>query len=176
MTLEHALAGAGRIRLMIFDVDGVLTDGTLYFGEDGEALKAFNILDGHGMKMLAASGVRLAILSGRESAAVTRRAENLGVHFVRQGIEDKLATFGELCERAGVSPGECGFIGDDLPDLPVLIRCGFSASVPSAPQVVRERVHYVTTAAGGHGAAREVCELVMRAQNTLGAAVRAYLT
>lgn len=172
---DEALARAARVRLMIFDVDGVLTDGTLYYSERGEELKAFNIRDGQGMKMLALTGVRLAILSGRRSPALTQRAANLGIDLLYQGIDDKLAAFEELAARAGVSLEDCGFIGDDLIDLPVLARCGFAASVADgAPEVV-SRVHYVTRAPGGRGAAREVCEVVMRAQGTLDGALSRYL-
>jgi len=172
---DEALARAARVRLMIFDVDGVLTDGTLYYSERGEELKAFNIRDGQGMKMLAGTGVRLAIISGRRSPALAQRAANLGIDLLYEGIEDKLTAFGELTARAGLAPDACGFIGDDLIDLPVLARCGFAASVADgAPEVVA-RVHYVTRAAGGRGAAREVCELVMRAQGTLSGATSRYL-
>jgi len=165
---------ARRVRLMIFDVDGVLTDGTLYYGPDGETLKAFNILDGHGLRMLASSGVRTAILSGRRSAAVERRAADLGMEIVLQGIDDKLAAFAELTARTELDSSQCGFMGDDLPDLPVLARCGFAASVPNAPEAIRSSVHYVTRAAGGRGAAREVCEVVMAAQGTLDGALDRY--
>ena len=166
---------ARNVRLMAFDVDGVLTDGTVFLSATGEELKAFNILDGHGLKMLRESGVHLAVLSGRESAAVERRTRELGIDHVLQGLAEKLPAFEQLCARVGVKPDECGFMGDDLPDLPVLLRCGFAASVPGAPEAVRSRVHYVTRAPGGHGAVREVCELVLAAQGTLGAALKRYL-
>jgi len=160
---------------MAFDVDGVLTDGTLFVASGGEEFKAFNILDGHGLRMLRASGVQLAILSGRESAAVTRRAHELGIEHVHQGIAEKLPAFEALCARSGVNADQCGFVGDDYPDLPVLLRCGFAASVPGAPEAVRSRVHYVTRAAGGRGAVRELCEFVLDAQGKLDAAVGRYL-
>jgi 3-deoxy-D-manno-octulosonate 8-phosphate phosphatase (KDO 8-P phosphatase) len=172
------LSAAGRarnVRLMAFDVDGVLTDGTLFVASGGEEFKAFNILDGHGLRMLRAAGVRLAILSGRESAAVTRRAQELGIEHVHQGIAEKLPAFEELCARAGVPADQCGFVGDDYPDLPVLIRCGFAASVPGAPEAVRSRVHYVTRTAGGRGAVREICEFVLDAQGKLDGLLGRYL-
>ena len=156
---------------MIFDVDGVLTDGTLLYGPKGEALKAFSAHDGHGLKMLAASGVACALLSGRRSAAVARRAEELGIAHVLQGIEDKLAA----TQKLGVPLNQVGFMGDELVDLPVLIRCGFACAPREAPEAVRSRVHYVPRAGAGRGAAREVCELVMRAQSTLEPALRGYL-
>jgi len=172
------LSAAGRarnVRLMAFDVDGVLTDGTLFVGPEGEEFKSFNILDGHGLRMLRAAGVELAILSGRESRAVARRAAELGIQHVHQGLSEKLPAFEGLCARAGIGPGQCGFVGDDYPDLPVLLRCGFAASVPGAPEAVRSRVHYVTRAAGGRGAVRELCEFVLDAQGKLEAALGRYL-
>src|SRR5262245_30008283 len=156
---------------MIFDVDGVLTDGSLLYGPDGEALKAFSAHDGHGIKMLAASGVTCALLSGRKSAAVTRRAAELGIEHVLQGIDDKLAA----CKQFGFSFSEIGYMGDELVDLPVLTRCGFACAPREAPEAVRSRVHYVAAAAAGRGAVREVCELVMRAHGKLEQMVQSYL-
>jgi 3-deoxy-D-manno-octulosonate 8-phosphate phosphatase (KDO 8-P phosphatase) len=166
-TLERARA----VRLMIFDVDGVLTDGTLVYGAAGEALKAFSAHDGHGLKMLAGSGVACALLSGRRSAAVAARAAELGIEHVLQGIEDKLAEG----QRLGFSLPQIGFMGDELVDLPLLTRCGFACAPREAPEEVRSRVHYVARAAAGRGAAREVCELVMRAQRTFDQALAKYL-
>ncbi|MCC6611456.1 MAG: phenylphosphate carboxylase subunit delta [Burkholderiales bacterium] len=167
---------ARAVRLMAFDVDGVLTDGTVFVSASGEELKAFNILDGHGLRMLRESGVQLALASGRASAALERRARELGIDHVLQGLTEKLPAFEALCARIGVALDACGYMGDDLPDLPVLLRCGFAASVPDAPEAVRNRVHYVTRAAGGRGAVREVCELVLAAQGNLDAALRRYLS
>jgi 3-deoxy-D-manno-octulosonate 8-phosphate phosphatase (KDO 8-P phosphatase) len=166
---------ARNVRLMAFDVDGVLTDGTIFVSAGGEEIKAFNILDGHGLKMLRDSGVQLAVVSGRASAALERRARELGIDHVLQGLADKLPAFEGMCARVGVALDACGFMGDDLPDLPILLRCGFAASVPDAPEAVRSRVHYVTRAAGGRGAVREVCELVLAAQGKLDAALQRYL-
>ena len=160
-----------RLKLMVFDVDGVLTDGTLYYGEAGAELKAFNVRDGHGIKMLKESGVEVAILSARRSRAVDARAAELGLTLVEQGAGDKGHVFDDLIARARISADASGYMGDDLIDLPVLSRCGFAASVPDAPAVVRKRVHLVTRAPGGRGAVREVCELIMRAQKTLDRAV-----
>jgi len=168
---EELLARMRRLKLMIFDVDGVLTDGTLYYSETGAELKAFNAKDGHGLKMLKESGVEIAILSARRSRAVDLRAAELGITFVEQGAGDKAKAFDELLARAHASAEATGYMGDDLVDLPVLTRCGFAASVPEAPEVVRQRVHHVTQAPGGRGAAREVCELIMRAQNTFDRAI-----
>jgi 3-deoxy-D-manno-octulosonate 8-phosphate phosphatase (KDO 8-P phosphatase) len=168
---QETLDRARGVRLMIFDVDGVLTDGTLLYGPRGEALKAFSAHDGHGLKMLAASGVACALLSGRRSAAVARRAAELGIEHVLQGIEDKLAATRKL----DFPLDKIGFMGDELVDLPVLTRCGFACAPREAPEAVRSRVHYVARAGAGRGAAREVCELVMRAQRTLEPALRGYL-
>jgi len=151
---------------MVFDVDGVLTDGALYFTEGGGETKVFHVRDGHGLKMLQESGVQAAILSGRRSAAVEARAAELGIKIVEQGSSDKGAAFDRLLSRLGVAPSAAGYMGDDLPDLPVLTRCGFAASVPDAPQAVRGAAHYVARAGGGRGAAREVCEFIMQAQRT----------
>jgi 3-deoxy-D-manno-octulosonate 8-phosphate phosphatase (KDO 8-P phosphatase) len=171
---KKALERARAVRLMIFDVDGVLTDGTLLYGPAGEELKAFSAHDGHGLKMLAESGVACALLSGRRSAAVTLRAKELGIADVQQGIEDKLEFFQQMITRHGLSAAQTGYMGDELVDLPVLTRCGFACAPREAPAAVRRRVHYVARAAAGRGAAREVCELVMRAQAKLEQALRKY--
>ena len=172
---SDALERARRVRLMIFDVDGVMTDGRLWYGPEGETLKVFYSLDGHGVKMLAASGVPSAILSGRRSAAVERRAAELGIAHVLQGIEDKRAAYAGLLGSVGVEAAATGYVGDDVVDLPVLLRCGFACAPLEAPLAVRERVHYVCEAPAGRGAVREVCELLLRAQGALAAALAAYL-
>ena len=160
---------------MIFDVDGVLTDGSLLYGPGGEELKAFSAHDGHGLKMLAASGVTCALLSGRRSAAVGLRARELGIAHVLQGIEDKLPACEELLRTTGLKLHDAGYMGDELVDLPVLMRCGFACAPHEAPEEVRSRVHYVTRAPAGRGAAREACEWVMRAQGSFEPALRKYL-
>jgi 3-deoxy-D-manno-octulosonate 8-phosphate phosphatase (KDO 8-P phosphatase) len=170
-----ALERARRVRFMIFDVDGVLTDGRLWYGPAGEELKAFHSFDGHGIKMLAASGVACAVLSGRRSSAVAARCAELGIEHVLQGIEDKRAAFETLIRGLAVTPGHCGFMGDELVDLPVLTRCGFACAPREAPEAVRSRAHYVASAAAGCGAAREVCEFILRAGGKLEHAIREYL-
>lgn len=160
---------------MIFDVDGVLTDGTLWYGPGGEELKAFHAFDGHGMKMLASSGVACALLSGRRSAAVTARAAELGIPHVLQGVERKRDGFETLLAQLGLKVEHTGYMADELVDLPVLTRCGFACAPAQAPDAVRRRVHYVAAAPAGRGAAREVCELVMRAQGSLERALQEYL-
>lgn len=166
---------ARAIRLAIFDVDGVLTDGRLYFMPDGTEFKSFNTLDGHGIKMLMASGIETAIISGRKSPLVERRAANLGIKHLIQGREDKLTALSELRQIIPVEMHEIAHLGDDLPDLPVMRRVGLGMAVASADAFVREHAHGVTQAVGGAGAAREFCELIMRAQGTLEQAQAAYL-
>lgn len=155
---------ARAVRLAIFDVDGVLTDGTLYIGAQGETFKAFNILDGHGLRMLQAAGVATAILSGRESAAVRRRAGELAITEVIEGADDKVAAFEGLIAKLGVDARGCAFMGDDLPDLAVMQRCGLAVAVANAVDEVKAAAHYVTRASGGHGAVRELCDLLLRAR------------
>lgn len=172
---DDALFRAARIRLMIFDVDGILTDGSLHYGPNGEMIKTFNVLDGHGIKLLQQSGVSTAIISARKSDIVVRRAADVGIHHVYQGVHDKRMAFEQLLSDTGIAPEACGFIGDDVIDLPILLRCGFSASVPNAHSEVRSRVHYLTQAAGGRGAARELCDFILRAQGNYEAALAPYL-
>jgi 3-deoxy-D-manno-octulosonate 8-phosphate phosphatase (KDO 8-P phosphatase) len=160
-------ARAARVRLAIFDVDGVLTDGTIFMGARGEVFKAFSILDGHGLKMLREAGVVTAILSGRKHAAVERRARELSIDHVIQGRSDKLPEFERLIKRLKVREEACAYVGDDLPDLPVMRRCGLAVAVANAVDAVKESAHHVTRASGGRGAVREFCELVLRAQGKL---------
>jgi 3-deoxy-D-manno-octulosonate 8-phosphate phosphatase (KDO 8-P phosphatase) len=157
-------ARARRVRLAIFDVDGVMTDGTLYIGPQGEAFKAFNILDGHGIKRLQAAGIATAIISGRSSEAVARRAAELGIEHVVQGSTDKAADFARLAASLGLKPAACSFVGDDVPDLEVMKACGFAVAVANAVDAVKKAAHLVTRAPGGRGAVREFCELVLAAQ------------
>ena len=161
---------ARAVRLAIFDVDGVMTDGTLYLGADGEAFKAFNILDGHGLKMLREAGVATAILSGRKHAAVGRRAKELSIDHVVQGRSDKVPEFEKLIKRLKLEAQACAYVGDDLPDLPVLRRCGLAVAVANAVEAVKAEAHYVTRAAGGRGAVREVCDMILAARGQLGGA------
>ena len=151
-----------NIKLAVFDVDGVLTDGCLHYGPNGEELKVFNALDGHGMKMLQESGVALAIISGRESKALERRAKDLRIAQLFMGVENKLNIFESLIKSLSLSRAQSAGLGDDVVDLPFLTHCGFAACVPAAPAFVRQHVHYVTTAQGGHGAVREFCDLIMQ--------------
>ncbi len=160
---------ARAVRLAIFDVDGVLTDGTLYFNAKGEMFKAFNILDGHGVKLLQKAGLATAILSGRESKAVARRAKELSIAHVIQGTgEDKVPAFERLLKKLRLSAQACSFMGDDIQDLAVMRRCGFAVAVANAMEEVKAAAHYVTRASGGRGAVREFCDLVLRARDSRG--------
>ena len=145
---------AKRLKLMIFDVDGVLTDGGLRYGPQGELIKTFNVLDGHGIKLLQKSGVRTAIISARQSPIVARRATDLGIGILLQGVEDKRSAFEKTINELKFTPDECGFMGDDVIDLPVMMRVGFAISVPNGHAEVRSRAHYVAQAHGGKGAAQ----------------------
>ena len=152
------------VEVMIFDVDGVMTDGRLHYGPDGDTLKVFHVQDGQGVKSLQAAGIVVAVISGRSSAAVTRRCADLGIEHVALGVEDKLASFDALRERLGKAADVCGYMGDDLIDLPVMRRVGFAATVPNAAEGVAEFAHWVSRREGGAGAVREVCDLVLSAR------------
>jgi len=170
-----ALERARRVKLMLFDVDGTLTDGNLWYGPSGEEIKAFHSFDGHGIKMLAKSGVRVALLTGRSSPAVAARATELGIEHVLQGVAQKRETYEALLDRLRLSQDAAGYMGDDLVDIPVLKRCGFACAVHEAPEEVRKHAHYVAASPAGAGAAREVCEFIMRAQNTFAGVLQEYL-
>lgn len=157
---------ASRIRLVIFDVDGVLTDGSLYLGDDGLEYKAFNSRDGHGMVMLQHSGVRLAVITGRTSNVVQMRMESLGISDVFQGYREKLPAYEELKQRLSLADETIAYVGDDVVDLPVMRRVGLAVAVADAQPQVRDLAHWCTAAPGGRGAAREVCEMIMEAQGT----------
>lgn len=157
-----------RIKLMVFDVDGVLTDGSLWYGEQGEILKRFNALDGHGLKMLTTSGIKVALVTGREGPIVDRRAAELGLGDVIQNVRDKAAVLAELVSRYHLTFEDSGFMGDDLIDLPAMQRAGFAASVPEAPAYMTQTAHWVAAKSGGKGAARECCDLILAAQGRLG--------
>lgn len=166
---------AKLIRLVAFDVDGVMTDGGLYYSDSGEEFKRFNSLDGHGLKMLRASGVETAIITGRTSRCVEARARNLGIEHVYQGVERKLDAMVDLLNRLKLSRDAAAYMGDDVVDLCVMRHVGLSISVPESPQLVREHSNYVTQRSGGHGAVREACEMIMSAQGTLDAQLAPYL-
>ncbi len=163
---------AAALRLLVLDVDGVLTDGRLYFGADGEALKVFDVRDGHGIKLLREAGIEVAILSARRSPVVERRARELGITRVVQGAADKGAGLVELMAALQVGPEQCGYIGDDWPDLAALARAGFAATVADAAPEVRRVAHWISTAPGGRGAVRELAEFILRAQGRFDGLLR----
>jgi 3-deoxy-D-manno-octulosonate 8-phosphate phosphatase (KDO 8-P phosphatase) len=161
--------------LVIFDVDGVLTDGSLYFGDDGQEYKAFNSRDGHGMKMLQYSGVEIGIITGRTSDVVRHRMQNLGVEHVYQGKQEKLPAFEELRTKLGLQAHQIAYVGDDVVDLPIMRRVGLAIAVNDAHSLVKQHAHWLSPSPGGRGAAREVCEMIMEAQGTLKSALEHYL-
>lgn len=167
MLKEKILARAARVRLVIFDVDGVLTDGTLYLGDDGQEYKAFCAIDGMGMHLLLSTGVQIGIITGNISQVVMHRMHKLGVQHVFQGQIDKVPAFQQLCARLELVPEQVAYVGDDINDVPVMAKVGLAIAVANAQPLVVNYAHWQTHAAGGHGAAREVCELIMQAQGTL---------
>ena len=169
MSAEAALHLAREIRLLTCDVDGVLTDGRIYVDDDGRETKSFNALDGVGLKMLMRAGIAVAWITGSAAPAVVHRAHALGVMRVAQGSEDKLTAWEALRSELALPSSACAHIGDDLPDVPVFVRCGLAVSVPHAPPVVRARAHFVTKRDGGRGAVRELCDLILAAQGVLDA-------
>ncbi len=170
-----AAAKAAQILLVGLDVDGVLTDGALYFGPGGDEVKAFSSLDGHGLRMLQRAGIEVAIVSGRSSRALELRAANLGIDELHMGVEDKRTLLGEIAARRGITLARTAYMGDDVVDLPVLRACGFSAAPADAHEEVRARVDWVASAGGGRGAVRELCDLLLRAQGKWDAAMAEYL-
>jgi len=155
-----------QIRLVIFDVDGVLTDGSLIMGDDGQEYKAFNAKDGHGMKMLQVSGVEIGIISARNSRVVSLRMENLGIKHVYQGQRDKLKAFADMKKKLKLEQDQIAYVGDDLLDLCIMRKVGLAIAVQDASPAVVTQADWQTTAPGGRGAAREICELIMQSQNT----------
>ncbi len=173
-SLQAAYAKAAQVRLAIFDVDGVLTDGSIYIGEQGEEYKAFYARDGLGMKLLQASGVELAIITGRDTPVVDHRMRALGVNHVFQGKAEKLPVLLALCEQLKIAPEQVAYIGDDVNDLPVLRTVGLPMAVADAHSLLADHVCWQTQARGGRGAVREMCELIMDAQGTLSAQLARY--
>jgi 3-deoxy-D-manno-octulosonate 8-phosphate phosphatase (KDO 8-P phosphatase) len=169
MTSQHGfnselLAKAARIQMLALDVDGVLTDGSLYFDNQGNEMKAFSTRDGLGMRSLQRHGIELALITGRQSKIVDRRASQLGIKHVYQGRNDKLNAFGELITATGIEPQNVCYAGDDWIDLPVLQRVGLSVTVADADDEMKNRVHWVTNRPGGKGAVREICNLILVAK------------
>ena len=174
-TDDLPLERARAVKLVIFDVDGVLTDGRLFVDNHGQEYKAFNSRDGHGMKMLRDSGVEIGIITGRRSGVVTHRCKELGIQHVHQGSHDKLASYRQLLKETGLSEAQTAFVGDDVVDLPVLLQSGLAVAVQNAHPLVKKHAHWITPSAGGQGAARELCEMIMFAQGSYTAIMGRYL-
>jgi len=172
---QKLISRAKGIRLLLLDVDGVLTDGRLYYGNNGEELKAFNIQDGLGIKLLQRNGVKVGIITGRSSALLARRATELGIDLVVQGREDKLTALQEILETHDYQMNEISFLGDDLPDLAVIRRVGLGVAVANASPFVADHALWQTSASGGHGAVRELVELILTAQNKMESTLADYL-
>lgn len=173
--LETICEKAKAIRLVIFDVDGVFTDGRLLFDPSGREYKVFNVKDGHGIKMLQQYGLETAVISGRTSEAVSIRMASLGMKHVFQGQSDKRLAFDCLCRELAIAPQEVAYVGDDLPDLVLFGRVGLAIAVADAHFAVRQRAHWCTTLAGGFGAVREVCDLILHSRGFLVPAIQAHV-
>lgn len=173
--LPAALAEkARRVRLLALDVDGIMTDGRLYFSAQGDELKGFNILDGLGLKQLMRNGIEIAVITGRNSPLTAKRMSDLGIQHLMQGREDKLVALRELTETLAIPLAETAYIGDDLPDLAAIEACGFGVTVPNGHWYVRSLADHCTQARGGEGAVRELCDLILQAQDRLFAALAQY--
>ena len=156
---------SAKIRLLILDVDGVLTDGKIYLLPDGGEMKVFNTLDGHGIKMLQRNGIQVAIISGRDAPATKYRAEQLGIKHYYGGVSDKISAFNDLLRKTGLSAEVCAYMGDDLPDLPIMRAVGFSACPANAHNLIKQQAHFVSEYQGGNGAVRNLCDIILAAQN-----------
>lgn len=164
---QTVMEKAAKIRLLICDVDGVISDGLIYQGNSGEELKAFNVRDGYGIRCLLTSGIEVAIITGRKAKLLEDRANTLGITHLYQGQSDKLLAYRELLDKLALRPGEVAYIGDDLIDWPVMAEVGLSAAVADAHPLLLPKADYVTQIAGGRGAVRELCDLILLAQNKL---------
>ncbi len=173
--MQDILEKAARIKLVVFDVDGVLTDGSLYLGDDGQEYKAFHSRDGHGMKLLQAAGIEIGIITGRTSRVVEHRMASLGIEHVYQGQLDKLPAFEDLVRKLDLAPQNVAYVGDDVVDLPIMVRVGLAIAVADAHPLVARHAHWQTASPGGRGAARDVCELIMDARGVLQGLFSGYL-
>lgn len=173
--MKDILARAAQIKLVVFDVDGVLTDGTLFVGDDGQEYKAFHSRDGFGIKLLRQSGVQIGVITARNSQVVLHRMENLGIEHVYQNRLEKLPAFEELVAKLELQPEQAAYVGDDVVDLPVMRRAGLAIAVQDAHPLAKQHAHWQTPHGGGRGAARDVCELIMEAQKTLDEQLSKYL-
>jgi len=172
---EEVLEKATKIKLLICDVDGVLSDGKVYFGNDGEELKNFNIKDGLGIKLMQRNGIKVAIITGRQSNIVDHRASELGIELVYQGRSDKRATFDEIARKLNLNHDEIAHVGDDLPDLPLMQKSGLGICVADAYHFLKERADWITKHNGGQGAVRDISDLLLTAQNKIELVLESYL-
>ena len=173
--MQDILERARQTELVIFDIDGVMTDGSLYFTDEGHELKAFNSLDGHGLRMLQQGGLRAAIITGRKSNLVKHRMTDLGIDLIWQGYRDKRPAFQELLESTGLSKDQVAYVGDDVVDLPVMTKTGFAIAVQNAHPFVKQHSHWITDRSGGRGAVRDVCELMLESRGLLSDMLASYL-
>lgn len=173
---EDVINLARGIRLAVFDVDGVLTDGGLVFNENGECLKEFNALDGHGLRLLQNSGIRVALITGRNSPITSRRAAELGIAIVKQNARNKQQELTSIAESLNIELSQVAYMGDDIIDLPAMQISALSVSVPSAPSYIQDMAHWVTQKTGGHGAAREFCDVLLASQGLLGTLLSSNIT
>lgn len=171
----HLIDRLRQVRLLALDVDGVLTDGRLYFQADGIEIKAFHTHDGHGIKLLQQAGIVVALITGRDSPMVSRRAAALGIQHVHQGVDDKLDMLRELCARLDFDLKQTAYCGDDMPDVAAIRHAGVGISVPGAPSYIRQHADWVTETPGGHGAVREICDILLQAQGHWDAVLDTYL-
>ena len=171
MQIPSLISKAKHVKLLILDVDGILTDGVLYFGDTKEYMKAFHVHDGLGLRLLLSTNVSIAIITAKQSCIVTTRLQALGITDIHQGVQDKLAIYNQLLTKYHLSAKEVAFMGDDLPDLQTLKTCGLSISVPNAYWVIKRHVDMITQKDGGAGAVREVCDFIMQAKGTFNAAL-----
>ena len=173
--MQHIIEKSKKLKLLMLDVDGVLTDGKLFFDNEGNEYKSFHARDGHGIKLLQQTGVAVAVISGRKSVTVERRMKQLGIELVYQGYENKILAFEEILEKIAISPEQVAHVGDDLLDLPLMKRVGLSIAVRDANFAVKQYADWCTTLAGGCGAVREVCDLIMQAQGNFDDILNSYL-
>jgi len=176
MVSENILKKARSVKLLILDVDGVLTDGRLFFDDQGVEYKCFHARDGHGIKLLRQTGVDVAVISGRKSNSVALRMKNLGIDLVYQGHEDKIAAFYEILEKLSIEPEQAVHVGDDLLDLPIMKRVGLSVTVQDAHFAVKQYADWCTETPGGLGAVREVCDMIMQAQGRFDQVLKSFLS
>ena len=173
--MQEIIQKAKKVKLLILDVDGVLTDGKLFFDDQGREYKSFHARDGHGIKLLRQTGVEVAVISGRKSNSVELRMKNLGIEYLYQGQEDKVAAFSDVIQSLSINAEQTAYVGDDLIDLPVMSRVGLSVAVNDANFAVREYADWCTDLSGGYGAVREVCDFIMQAQGNLEPVIKSYL-